>query len=248
MSTNYFMNLRNQNNSTKFASNFVELWKVKPHSVEQLFIQIIKKYRNCSSQFLLVLKVINEDLDKIKIDKTHIGLYELIVTMFVNEIMTDWTKWSKCDQQYYTIDDVEFFGDWSVSSNENNEYAGPINEDQRNFTNVFLQVLNMKLEENSIIKEIVSQRCYDSQGGILYNMLKDIKINKELYPNYDNHSCITYDPNIIHNPSMLYWFYKMFVHAQQQLFKKESKIKSCVFLRLPPEIIHDISNNWIFWL
>ena len=168
--------------------------------------------------------------------------------MFVNEFMTDWTKWSKRDQQYYMIDDVEFFGDWSVSSNEDNEYAGPINEDQRNFTNVFLQVLNMKLEENSIIKEIVSQRCYESQGGILYNMLKDIEINKELYPNYDNRSCISYDLNIIHNLSMLYWFYKMFVHAQQQLFKKESKIKSCVFLRLPHQIIHEIGNNWIFCL
>jgi len=243
------MNLRNQNNSTKFASNFVELWKVEPHSVEQLFIQIIKKYRNCSSQFLLVLKVINEDLDKIKIDKTHTGLYELIVTMFVNEFMIDWTKWSKYNHQYYMIDGVEFFGDWIVSSNEDQEYAGPINEDQRNFTNVFLQVLNMKLEleENSIIKEIVSQRYYDSQGGILYNMLKDIEINKELYPNYDNHSCISYDPNIIHNPLMLYWFYKMFVHAQQQLFKKEES-KYCVFLSLPHQIIHEIGNNWIFWL
>lgn len=242
-------------NAKALADNFLNKWNQNKNSSTQELLWLIKNYKNFNSILLLILQVVDEELIKWKIDHMYIGLYELIITMLVDQFIIDWIDCYKCNiqanEKRYTeireqldLSGVPFvIGYLESSVYRDDEY---LSEQPVGFYNVktyFSIVLDKKLEENSIIQENFTmretvERCKHAEDGILFTMAREIAImdmHNNSFPciTNDNLIRIPYDPNmIVSNLFILSWFYKMFAHAQLELSHPVKNVS-----KLPSEII-----------
>lgn len=246
-------NKKTVRNAEALAYNFLNKWDQNNNSSTQELLWLIKNYKNFNS--ILILQVVDEELIKRKIDNMYIGLYELIITMLVDQFIIEWIDCYNCniyaENRYTEIrEDFDFSGvpfviGYLESSLHRDDEDLP--EQPNGFYVVkkyFSEMLVKKLEENSIIQENrimreTVERCEHAEDGILFTMARDIAIMDYMHNNgfpcitNDNLIRIPYDPNmIVHNYFILSWFYKMFAHAQLELSHPVKNVS-----KLPSEII-----------
>jgi len=233
-----------EKNAKAIADELINIWCEKPDLVRELYTNVINKYKNTASLFLLVLQVLDEDLNEREINATCMGLYEFILTMLVNQFITEWIDYCNWKQsilvnQFITerIDndniqptesyfDMEYvpFLIWFLECERDDEYPLDQGKAFYDFKYDFCKMLNKKLKEDPVIDITVEYLKY-AENSLLYNMAKEIAIRERMfldsgiiiYRTNDNLNRTAYDPNIIvHNLSMYYWFCKMFARAQAQ--------------------------------
>jgi len=258
MSTSYFIKLKNkkitEENARTIANVFIEIWRENQVLAIQLVTQLINKYKNLSCLLLLILQILDEDLIKWKINSKCIGLYEFIVTVLVNQFITEWFDYYTCNQsilvkQFITerfnyniesyqdidfdIDSVPFLIWYLESVSADKEYGWDQPYAFYSFKNDFCEELKKKLEEDPILQTTVDI-FKNSEDSLVYNMSLYIEVRKILFSNNhipyvtnDNLSRIQYDPNsMVHNLLTLKWFYKMFECSKKQQSSSQNK-KRC---------------------
>jgi len=256
MSTSSFIKeLKNkkitEENARTIANVFIEIWHKNQVLAIQLVTQLINKYKNSSCLLLLILQILDEDLIKWKINSKCIGLYEFILTVLVNQFITEWIDYYNCiqsilveqfitEQINYNIQPTESYQDfdidsipfliWIIESERSRDDEYPLDQGTSyyDFKKDFCDELKKKLEENQILQTTIQFEY--SENCLLFDMSLRIEVRKLLLSNIitnDNLNRSQYDPNIIvHNLSMFTWFSKM--------------NKS-----LPPVIKEYIIKNWV---
>jgi hypothetical protein len=240
-----------EKNARTIANEFIKIWHKNQGLASQLFTQLINKYKNSSCLLLLILQVFDEELIKWRIDDKCNGLHEFIVTVLVNQFITEWIDYYNCNQSILVEDFIteqinnniqptESYQDfdkdrvpfliWIIESarSRDDEYTLDQDISYYNFKEDFCDELKKKLEENQILQKTIQFKY--SENCLLFDMSLRIEVRKLLLSNIitnDNLNRSQYDPNIIvHNLSMFTWFSKM--------------NKS-----LPPVIKEYIIKNWV---
>ena len=253
----FIRNKKTDRNAKALADNFLNKWDQNKNSSTQELLWLIKNYKNFNSILLLILQVVDDELIKWKIDHMYIGLYELIITMLVEQFIIKWIDCYNCNihanenryteiREEFDFSGVPFVIGYLESSVHRDDEDLP--EQPNGFYVVkkyFSRMLDKKLKENSIIQENLIMRetvksCEHAGDGILFTMARDIAIMDYMHNNgfpcitNDNLIRIPYDPNtIVPNYFILSWFYKMFAHAQLELSHPVKNVS-----KLPSEIIY----------
>ena len=238
MSTSYFIKLKNkeitEKNARTIANEFIKIWHKNQGLAIQLVTQLINKYKNSSCLLLLILQILDEDLIKWRIDNKCNGLHEFIVTVLVNQFITEWIDYYNCNQSILVEDFItgqinnniqptESYQDfdkdrvpfliWIIESARSidDEYTLDQDTSYYEFKEDFCDELKKKLEENQILQTTIQFEY--SENCLLFDMSLRIEVRKLLLSNIitnDNLNRSQYDPNIIvHNLSMFTWFSKM---------------------------------------
>ena len=87
----------------KLARAFTQLWASDPKEAKQK----INEYVSSWSQVLLILQVLNSNLNKVVINRTHPGLYTFIISLIATQFITEWNNRRTTDIKSDTESDTE---------------------------------------------------------------------------------------------------------------------------------------------